>query len=74
MKLKRKENESVDTFIPLRSGDRIPIGGDTETKCGAETEGKASKRLSHLGIIPYTVTKSRHYCGCQHVLAGRSLI
>jgi hypothetical protein len=24
--------------------------------------------------IPYTVTKPRHYCGCQQVLADRSLI
>jgi hypothetical protein len=28
-----------------------------ETKCGAETEGKAIQRLLHLGLIPYTVTK-----------------
>ena len=26
------------------------------------------------GYIPYIVTKSRHYCGCQQVLAERSLI
>ena len=26
------------------------------------------------GSIPYTVTKPRHYCGCQQVLADRSLI
>jgi hypothetical protein len=25
-------------------------------------------------IIPYTVNKPRHYCGCQQVLADRSLI
>ena len=24
--------------------------------------------------IPYTVTKPRHYCGCQQVLANRNLI
>jgi hypothetical protein len=24
--------------------------------------------------IPYTVTKPRHYCGCQEVLADRNLI
>jgi hypothetical protein len=26
------------------------------------------------GSIPYTVTKPKHYCGCQKVLADRSLI
>ena len=26
------------------------MGGDTETKCGAETEGKAIQRLPYLGI------------------------
>jgi hypothetical protein len=26
------------------------------------------------GSNPYTVTKPRHYCGCQHVLADKSLI
>ena len=28
------------------------FGGDTETQCGAETEGKAIQRLSNLGIYP----------------------
>ena len=28
------------------------MGGDTETKCGTETEGKTILRLSHLGIHP----------------------
>ena len=30
--------------------DKIPMGGDTESKCGAETEGKAIHRLPHLVI------------------------
>jgi hypothetical protein len=47
---------------------------NTETKCGAETEGKAIQRLFHLGSIPYTVNKTRHYCESQKVLADRSLI
>ena len=41
MKLKRKEDHSVDTSVLLRRGIKIPMGGDTETKCGVETEGKA---------------------------------
>jgi hypothetical protein len=31
MKLRNKEDQ--------RSGNKIPMGGVTETKCGAETEG-----------------------------------
>jgi hypothetical protein len=52
MKLKKKEDQSVDTLVLLRRGIKIPMGGDTETKCGAETEGKAIRRLPHLGIHP----------------------
>ena len=39
-------------FIFLRRGNKIPIGGDTETKCGAETKGKAIQRLPHLRFHP----------------------
>jgi hypothetical protein len=38
MKLK-KEDQSVDTLIILRRGNKLPMEGVTETKCGAETEG-----------------------------------
>jgi hypothetical protein len=31
---------------------KILKGGNTETKCKAETEGKAIQRLLHLGIHP----------------------
>ena len=49
MKLKKKEDQSVATSV-LRSRNKTPMGGDT--KCGAETEGKAVQRLPHLGIHP----------------------
>jgi hypothetical protein len=52
MKLKRKEDLSVDTLVLLRRGIKIPVGGDTETKFGAETEEKAIQRLPHLEIHP----------------------
>jgi hypothetical protein len=39
MKLKRKEDQSVDTSILLRWGNKIPMEGFTAMKCGAETEG-----------------------------------
>jgi hypothetical protein len=50
MKVKKKEDQSVDNSIFLRRGNKIPMGGDTETNCGAEAEGKTIQRLSHLGI------------------------
>jgi hypothetical protein len=37
MKLKKKENQSVDTSFLLRLGNKIPMEGVTETKFGAET-------------------------------------
>ena len=37
MKLKKKENQSADTSILFRRGNKIPKEGVTETKCGAET-------------------------------------
>jgi hypothetical protein len=61
MKLE-KENQSTDTLVLLRRGNKIPMGGDTETKYGAETEGKAIQTQTYLGSIPHTVTKPRHYC------------
>ena len=51
MKLKKKEDQSVDTSI-LRSANKIYMEGVTEKKFGAETKGKAIHRLSHMGIHP----------------------
>jgi hypothetical protein len=36
----------------FRKGNKIPMGGDTETKYGAETEGKAIQKLLYLKIHP----------------------
>jgi hypothetical protein len=51
MKLKKKD-QSMDTLILLRRRNKISMGGDTETKCGAKTEGKTIHRLPHLRIHP----------------------
>jgi hypothetical protein len=50
MKLKKKEYQSMDTSVLLIREIKIPMRGDTETKCGAETQGKAIHRLSHMWI------------------------
>jgi hypothetical protein len=41
MKLKKKEDQSVDTLILLRRRNKIPMEGVTEANYGAETKGKA---------------------------------
>jgi hypothetical protein len=76
MKLKKKEDQSVDTSILLRRGDKKLMEGVTETKCRAETEEMTIHRLPHLELYPIykSVTKPRHFCGCQQVLADRSLL
>jgi hypothetical protein len=50
MKLKKKEDQSVDTLVLLRRGNKIPMEGIPQTKCGAETEGMTIQRLLHLVI------------------------
>ena len=69
-KLKKKEDRSMDTLVLLRRGNKIPMEGDTETKCGKKTEGKTIPRLTHWGSIPSADTKPRHYYRCQQVLTG----
>jgi hypothetical protein len=55
MKLKKKEDQSVDTSLLLRMGNKTPMEGVTETKFDAETEGKTIQRLPHLGIHPIRI-------------------
>jgi hypothetical protein len=50
MKLKKKEDQGVDTLYFLRMGNKRPIEGVTETKFGAETEGRTIQRLPHPRI------------------------
>jgi hypothetical protein len=57
MKLKKKEDQSVDISFLLRMGNKIPIEGVTETKFGDETEGRMMQRLPHSGI--HTVINHR---------------
>jgi hypothetical protein len=52
MKVQKKEDQSIDTSVLLRRGNKIPMGGYTETKYRAETEGKAIQRLPYWEIHP----------------------
>ena len=51
-KLKKKEDQIVNTSFLLRMWNKIPLKGVSETKFGADTEGTTTQRLSHLGIHP----------------------
>jgi hypothetical protein len=74
MKLKKKEDQSVDTSFLLIRGNNIPMEGVTETKFRAETEGRSIQGLSHLGIHPIYNHHTQHYCIYQQDFADRSLI
>jgi hypothetical protein len=52
MKLKYKEDQSLGVSVLPIKGNKIFMGGNTETKYGTETGGKAIQRLLHLGIHP----------------------
>jgi hypothetical protein len=52
MKLKKKEDKSVDTSFLFRMWNKILMEGVTETKFRGETEGRTIQRLPHLGSIP----------------------
>ena len=45
-------SQKTDSGGASEKGHRILIGAIMETKCGPETEGKATKRLPYLGIHP----------------------
>jgi hypothetical protein len=52
MKLKKKNDHSVDTSFLLRMGNKIPMEGVTESKFRAVTEGRTIQRLPHPRIHP----------------------
>jgi hypothetical protein len=59
MKLKKKQDQSVNTLIFLRRRNKIAIEGVTETKFEAETEGMIIQRLFYLGIHPINNHKTQ---------------
>jgi hypothetical protein len=48
----QEEGRPECASVLLRWGNKILTGGNMETKCEAETEGKAIQRLPHLQIHP----------------------
>jgi hypothetical protein len=49
MKLKKKEDQSVNTSLLLRMGNKIPMEGVSETKFRAEKKRRTIQRLPHPG-------------------------
>ena len=72
MKPKKKEDQSVDSSVLLRRGNKILTAGIMEPKGGLKE--RPFRDCLTWGSIPHTATKPRHYGGCQEVLADGSLI
>ena len=49
-KIKKREDQGVDTSFLLRIGNKIPMKRITETTFGAKTKGWTIQRLPHPGI------------------------
>jgi hypothetical protein len=64
-KIKKREDQWVDTLFLLRIQNKIPLKGVTETRFGAKMKGYTIQRLTHPEIHPIIATKCRHYCICQ---------
>jgi hypothetical protein len=59
MKLKKKEDQSVDALPLLRIRNKTPIEGVTEKKYGAERNGWTIQRLPYPGVHPIFIRKCR---------------
>jgi hypothetical protein len=73
MKLRKKEDQSIDTLFLLRMGNKIHMEGVTEPTFAAKLEGKTIQRLPHPGIHPILDHQPRHYCICQKDFVDRTL-
>jgi hypothetical protein len=51
-KIKKREDQWVDTSFLLGMGNKIPMKGVTETNFGAKTKEWTIQRLLHPGSIP----------------------
>jgi hypothetical protein len=52
MKLKKNKDQSVETSLLLRTGNKTPMEGVTEPKFGVQMKGWTMQRLLHPGIHP----------------------
>jgi hypothetical protein len=73
MKLK-KEDQCVGASALLRKETKYLEEEIQRQNVEQRLKERPSRDCPTWGSIPYTVTKRRHYCGCQEVHAERSLI
>jgi len=75
MKLKKKEDQSVDTLLLLRMENKIyPWKELQRQSLELRQKERPSRDCPTRGFIPYTTTKPRHYCICQEDFADGTLI
>jgi hypothetical protein len=74
MKLKKKEDQSVDASVLFRRGNKILRGEIWRQSIEQTQKERSSRDYPTWGSIPYTGTKPRYYCRCQAVHAYRNLI
>jgi hypothetical protein len=72
-KLKKKEDQSVDTLVLHRRGNKIWAKIQRQN-VEQRLKERPSKDCLTWGSILYTVIKHRHLCGYQEVHADRSWI
>jgi hypothetical protein len=73
MKLKKKEDKVWITWFSLDAESKYPWEEIQRKGVEEKLKERPSRDCTTWGSIPYTFTKSRHYCGCQQVLADRLL-
>jgi hypothetical protein len=73
MKLKKKEDESLDVSF-LEGESKYPLEEVQRQSVQQKLKERPPRNCPNWISIPYTVTKPRHYCGCQQVLSDRGLI
>jgi hypothetical protein len=74
MKLKKKEDQILDTSFLLRMGNKIPMEGVTDTNFGAEMEGRTIQRLPHPGIHPINSQQTQTLLHIQEDFPDSTLI
>ena len=73
MKLKKKEEGSMDTLILLEVGIEYPQEEIQRQSVEVRLSKRPSRDCSSQGSISYTVTMPRYHCVCQQVRADRRL-
>jgi hypothetical protein len=69
MKHKKKEDQSVDAPVLLRTGNKYSQEEIWRKGVEQRLKERPTKDCPTCGSIPFTDTKPRHYCRCQEVLA-----